>query len=213
MIRTNSIKGEYYHVYNRGVDKRVIFSDRKDYERFLKSLTSFNTLEPIGSIYEHSFEIKKNKVRDKLLVKIICYCLNPNHFHLLLTPVIDGGVEKFMQRLGTGYTMYFNERYKRSGALFQGRYKSKHVADNDYLLYLSAYINLNHKVHQLGGSTSKSSWQEYISGTAGKIISDKKVILDQFKNQAEYKSFAEETVEDIVDQRLEDKILGDLLLE
>src|SRR3989344_6008505 len=113
------LPGEYYHIYNRGVDKRNIFSDKKDLGRFFQSMKEFNTKNPIGSLYENSF---------------VNYCLNPNHYHFLLTPLVEKGVEKFMQRLGTGYTMYFNERNKRSGSLFQGKFKSKHINSNEYLL-------------------------------------------------------------------------------
>ncbi len=135
------VVGEYYHLYNRGVEKRDIFIDNEDLNRFLKSLTEFNTVEPIGSIYEHSFGSPTPKSRSLKLISIVAYCLNPNHYHLLVTPLKFGGIQKFMHRLGTGYTNYFNERYDRSGALFQGRYKDVHVSSNEQLLHLSAYIN------------------------------------------------------------------------
>ena len=156
MRKTPFSDGEIYHVYNRGTDKRSIFSDRADVDRFFTSMKEFNTLDPIGSLYELSFEERKlGGSTSKPLVNFICYCLNPNHYHFLLEQVVEKGIEKFMQRLGTGYTLYFNTRHKRSGALFQGRFKSKHVESNDYLLRLSSYINLNSHVHQHGGSNTK----------------------------------------------------------
>lgn len=210
--------GEYYHVYNRGVDKRVIFEDTADFDRFLQSLVEFNTPEPIGSLYENSFRKKlllggstsklpqeekgKESESSERLVEIVAYCLNPNHFHLLLTPVLDQGVEKFMQRLGTGYTMYFNNKYDRSGALFQGKFKAIHIDSNAYLLHVSAYINLNNRVHQLGGSTSKSSWGEYVSpgGSQGSLC-QKEHILDQFRDTQDYRAFAENSLEGILERR------------
>jgi hypothetical protein len=94
MRKVPFIEGEYYHIYNRGVDKRNIFSDIYDMPRFLQSLEEFNTIQPIGSIYENSF--KKSslgdripKLNDEPLVDIICYGLNPNHYHLLLKQVAE----------------------------------------------------------------------------------------------------------------------------
>lgn len=156
MRKVPFINGEFYHIYNRGVDKRDIFSNQYDLDRFFQSMDNFNIVEPIGSIYEHSFQNQKKSPQlgsstPKLkLVNFVCYCLNPNHYHFILEQVSDKGIEKFMQRIGTGYTNYFNEKNKRSGSLFQGRFKASHVASNEYLLHLSAYVNLNDKVHQLG---------------------------------------------------------------
>ena len=148
--------GEYYHIYNRGTDKRNIFMDEQDLSRFWESLFDFNQTEPIGSIYEFSFKKKSREAnkKKKPLVQFIVYCLNPNHFHFLITPIQEKGIEKFMQRLGNGYTKYFNNKHKRSGVLFQGKFKSKHIDSNQYLLHLSAYINGN---DQLGHRMSKLS--------------------------------------------------------
>src|SRR3989344_8639651 len=166
MRKVPFVNGEFYHVYNRGVDKRDIFSDQYDLDRFFQSMNEFNVVEPIGSIYENSFiRNSLGGLTPKLkLVNVIAFCLNQNHYHFLLEQVIDKGIEKFMHKLSTGYTCYFNERNKRSGSLFQGTYKSKHIDSNEYLLYLSAYVNLNDQIHQLGGLTPKlmkSSWGEY----------------------------------------------------
>src|SRR3989338_3002128 len=125
--KVNFVKGEYYHIYNRGVDKRDIFTDKNDLQRFLQSMKEFNVKNPIGSLYENQF------VKDKLgspspkLVRFVAFCLNPNHYHFILTPLVEKGIEKFMQRLGGGYTLYFNEKYELSGSLFQGRFKSSHI--------------------------------------------------------------------------------------
>ena len=116
------ITGETYHIFNRGVDKRSIFSDKLDYYRFYNSLILFNTVKQSGSIFELRW--KNGWIREQSpLVDINAYCLLNNHYHLLLTQVVDGGISEFMKRLGGGYTSYFNERNKRSGSLFQGKYK------------------------------------------------------------------------------------------
>lgn len=220
MRKTSFVTGENYHVYNRGVDKRIIFTDEYDIRRFLQSMTEFNAVEPIGSLYENSFnklggETPKSPVGR--LVNIIAYCLNPNHFHLMLEQSVDGGISEFMKRLGGGFTNYFNNKYKRNGALFQGVFKDAHIDTNEYLLHVSAYVSLNDRVHQLGGETpklvkSRSSWNEYTDkGVEG--ICKKEVILEQFKNKGEYEKFALESLELIIKRKQELKGIEDFLLE
>ena len=201
MSRVLPANDEYYHVYNRGVEKRLIVKDGEDAKRFLISLDEFNSIDPIGSLYENSFhkDRKEDKI-DSKLVEIVCYCLNPNHYHLLLRQVSDNGVSEFMKRLGGGYTWYFNNKYKRTGALFQGKYKAIHIDSNEYLLRLSAYINKNDEVHKLGGPTAKfvrSSWAEYINlNQKGdtKSLCAKDVVLGQFSSIQEYKKFTNEAL-------------------
>lgn len=139
-------EGEYYHLYNRGVDKRVIFSEPGEYERFLKYLWLLNNAENTRLTYadrrSHLLEAKPLKEMESL-VAIGAYCLMPNHFHLYVTPLVDGGISKFMQRVQTAYTMYFNEKHARTGSLLQGTFKAKHVADDVYAKYLFSYIHLN----------------------------------------------------------------------
>src|SRR3989344_6813463 len=118
MKNTTFVTGEFYHIYNRGVDKRNVFSDATDLDRFLKSTVEFNVVEPVGSLFELSFVKENKKKSNKRLVDMVCYCLNPNHYHFILRQKIDGGISEYMKRLG-GYTKYFNIRYKRNGSLFQ----------------------------------------------------------------------------------------------
>ncbi len=205
MRKHEFVVGEYYHIYNRGVDKRNTILDGYDLRRFLESIAEFNTLEPIGSIYELSFtkgrkdklgsSTTKSATKSKKLVSMIASCVNPNHFHFLITPLVEKGIEKFMQRIG-GYTRYFNEKYERTGALFQGRFKSKYVSNDGYLLHLSAYINMNNR-DSLGSPTtklSKSSLEEYTENEKG--MCDTKIVLEQFKNRKEYLKFALESWQD-----------------
>jgi putative transposase len=215
---------EYYHIYNRGVDKRLIFNDREDVERFLQCIEEFNVVEPIGSLYENSFR------RDQLgghssklvageddmpLVEFIAYCLNPNHYHFILKQIADRGIEKIMQKLGTGHAMFFNNKYERSGSLFQGKFKAVHIDSNEYLLHVSSYVNLNDRVHQLGGMASKlvrSSWGEYADKRVQGIC-EKEIILGQFRNIDEYKDFASSSLESIIKRKQELKGIENFLLE
>ncbi len=209
MRKTIFAEGEFYHVYNRGTDKRDVFVDEDDYARFFESMVEFNVSHPIGSLFELSFRkrhqlggstSKEDNGSHEKLVNIIAYCLNSNHYHFVLQQVSEKGIEKFMQRLGTGYTMYFNKKNERSGALFQGKFKAVHISSNAYLLHVSAYVNLNNRVHQLGGSTSKSSWAEYAkSDVVG--ICKKDDILGQFRRPEEYVDFAENSLQGTLARR------------
>lgn len=210
------IEGEYYHIYNRGVEKINIVSDQKDMDRFFQSMEEFNTIDPIGSIYEHSF-VKKNQLGSPTskLIEIVAYCLNPNHYHFILKQVSEKGIEKFMQRFGTGYTKYFNNRHERSGALFQGVFKSIHVNTDPYFMHLSAYVNLNNRVHKLGSRTSKlsmSSWSEYV-GESKRAVCKKDFIMGYFKSTQDYKRFAIKSIEETISRRRKEKEWKDLFLE
>jgi len=205
------ITGEYYHVFNRGVDKRKIFLDQDDMERFFQSMSEFNSIKPIGSLYENSFrQLRSGAPKFKKLVDFVCYCLVPNHYHFILKQLVDKGIEKFMQKIG-GYPKYFNEKYKRSGALFQGPFKAIHIDSNEYLLHLSVYINLNNRVHGhenklYKSELTKSSWSEYAGENKNQFCS-KDIILKQFKNIKEYKNFSDEALEWIKENKESAKYL------
>lgn len=216
MRKVSFRNGEFYHIYNRGTDKRNIFSDMSDLCRFIQSMKEFNSLEPIGSIYEHcrikekfgsrASKSKNNKEKDDVLVNIIAYCLNPNHYHFILQQVSEKGIEKFMQRFGTGYTKYFNNKEERSGGLFQGKFQAVHIDSNEYLLHVSVYVNLNDHVHEFGSSASKnkyhkSSWDEYMGKVKDKLC-EKDNILGQFKSKKEYQTFAENTLIGIREKKI-----------
>jgi putative transposase len=140
----NMVEGEFYHVYNRGTDKRTLFRDDTDRQRFMKLLYISNSVDHINV---RNILRKNNEPytfdRGLPLVSIGAYCLMPNHFHILVTPCVENGVTMFMQKLGTSYSMYFNKRYNRTGTLFEGPFKSKWVDGDTYLKYLYAYIHLN----------------------------------------------------------------------
>jgi len=207
--------GEYYHIYNRGVDKRETIKNPTDAKRFFQSLKFFNSKEPVKSLRQViSDKNSTNRKVSDALVEIVCYALNPNHFHFLLKEINDGGISEFMKRIGGGYTWYFNNKYKRSGSLFQGTFKSVRIESNEQLLHLSVYINLNWKVHKISGLTAgveKSSWDEYMGKTNTRICS-KEIILDQFKSDRDYKNFAESSLREILktkeDKRSLEMIIG-----
>lgn len=150
---------EYYHVFNRGVDKRSIFESQKQLYYFFSALKISNTIDK-----KDIFTDKENE-----LIDIVAYCLLPNHFHLLLKQKVDNGISLFMQKLGTSYVKYFNALNKRSGSLFQGKFKAIHINGDFALPIVSTYINLNYKHHQIDPKKHfvKSSVFEYLNNDDG----------------------------------------------
>ena len=144
--RDSLIVGEYYHIYNRGVNKNLIFNDQNDYYRFIKSIFLFNSDKSLeigavsrGNTYRNVFFVD----RGNQLVDIGAYCLMPNHFHFLIKQKVDNGISIFFKKVLTGHSMFYNKKYKRTGPLFEGRFKSKLISNDEYLSYLFAYIHLN----------------------------------------------------------------------
>lgn len=202
--------GEYYHIFNRGVEKRKIFNKDKDYLRFLDSIIFFNTGKPawvIKNLRQSGIEDRPRQ-EDKL-VDIMVYCLNPNHFHFLLKENKKNGITRFMKKICTGYAMYFNKKYAHSGVLFQGRFKSVHMDSNDQLLYVSAYVNGNSEVHGIEKASNYPwcSFPEYFQdrSLADGSICQKEIILKQFKNIEEYKTFCYDKIKGMKERKeLED---------
>lgn len=187
----------FYHIYNRGVDKRDIFMDDADRWRFVKSLCIFNdsTRQSEQSIAREDTDFT---CPAKPLVQIHAYCLMPNHFHLLLEQIEENGISLFMNRIGIGFTKFFNKRYDRSGALFGGTFKAKVVNDDSYLFHLSRYIHLN-PVSLLTKSDNTnpvdylsdyywSSYNDYAGRRTFPFIT-KELIQSEFRDSEEYIKF------------------------
>ena len=140
-------ESEYYHIYNRGVEKRTIFLDAADYSRMELLLYLCNSETPVKIREYDRRGIKRERLWeldiDRPLVGIGAWCLMPNHFHLLLKEIRGGGISRFMLKLSTAYSMYFNVRYERVGPLTQRPFKAEHVHDDRYFQYLFSYIHLN----------------------------------------------------------------------
>jgi putative transposase len=130
--------GEFYHIYNRGVEGRDIFVDDSDYHRVLRVLNEFNDDESVR--LDRSDEMRSRQNR---LASLLCYVLMQNHVHLLIRCVNEEKLALFLQKIFIGYTMYFNTKYQRKGVLFQGRSKSKHIDGDRYLNHIFDYIHLN----------------------------------------------------------------------
>lgn len=210
MRKTSFANGEFYHIYNRGTDKRTVFANNYDFQRFLQSMREFNSVDPIGSIYQNSFNKPQLRRPTSKLVNIVCYCLNPNHYHMILEQCANGGISEFMKRLSGGYTKHFNFKHRRSGVLFQGKFKANHIDLNEYLLHASVYVNLNGLVHKLKNKHTYSSWDEFV-GRSSKSICETGIILNQFNNKNEYRVFARDALKNILARKDLLKEMEDLL--
>jgi REP element-mobilizing transposase RayT len=218
MRKIQFANSEYYHIYNRGVDKRKVFLDERDYQRFLLSLNLLNDKEDGLFLQWRDYMRCKEKSEKpflklgfrnrNFLVDILAFCLNPNHYHLLVKQRIKKGVERFMHKLGTSHTKYFNEKYKRSGVLFQGKFKAVHVKNDGKLLYLSAYINQNSEVHGIA-KAEKWRWSSYPQYLSGKKLGLCKTddILDQFRSTKKYKEFCRENLMEMLERKKYEKML------
>lgn len=140
--KVSFVFGEYYHIYNRGNSKQKIFHDRGDFLYFIKLLHVLNQKNK-KQIRDQAHDIFISHEENNPLVSIGAYTLMPNHFHILITPTEEGSISKFMQKVCTGYVMYYNQKYKRNGSLFEGKFKSQHISNDRYLKYLFSYIHLN----------------------------------------------------------------------
>jgi REP element-mobilizing transposase RayT len=198
---------KYYHIFNRGVEKRDIFLDSKDFARFITSIREFNVVGSIGSLKEelgrkirtlsvcgrHSASESKPR-----LIDIICYCLNKNHFHFILKQQQEFGISQFMLKLTMGYAKYFNIKYSRSGSLFQGPFQAKYIDTAKYLVWCSAYVNSNVEIHKLAKAKNYqwSSYKDYLNLRNGTIC-DKITVMDEFNNNTrEYEEFVEAVIKD-----------------
>ncbi len=193
--------GEYYHLFNRGVNKQIIFHDKTDWARFLflilylQSPKVFqNISRPVQEFVKHSvFNIDAGSVVKDRVVELISFCIMPNHFHLIVKEVEEGGISIYMQRVLNAYSKYYNTKYQRSGHIFQGPYRAVHVEDNDQLLYLSAYVHRNpREISVYLGREDKYIWSSYsdliTENRWGELLAPS-IILEQFKNKAGYQKF------------------------
>lgn len=223
MEREKIIIGSFVHVFNRGNRKQEIVRDDKDKWRFLETIYYLND-EFLGSniireVQKGSLMTVVNKPFSRPdwwpdrnpLVKILCYSLLDNHYHLLLKEIRDGGISLFMKRSGTSTSKYFNAKYNETGRLFQGPYKTKKIDDEMYLKYLSVYIQVKNifemypegyekavnefdKAYKWAIKYPFGSLADY-AGERNSPILDKDILGELFSSPEEYKEFARQCLE------------------
>ncbi|KKS90295.1 MAG: hypothetical protein UV66_C0005G0006 [Candidatus Woesebacteria bacterium GW2011_GWA1_43_12] len=186
------VNGEYYHAFNRGVAKQPVFLTIQDYSQAMLSLDYYQFANPplklsrykrLSSIDKHTFKAKMSETNTKL-VDVIAFVLMPNHWHLLLRQVTEGGISQFVGQFSNSYTRYFNTKHSRVGHIFQGTFKSVHVDSQEQLLHLSRYIHLNPYSSSI---VKKEQLSEYPWSSLPNYLHGEKTILGL--NQVKYKNF------------------------
>ena len=220
MAAKNSLKiylpNSYYHLYNRGVEKREIFCDKQDYSVFILYLKEYLTPKPIDGLMEKlNSDNISGRDKDKILkliqrnnffneIWLLCYCLMPNHFHFEIKQSSANSIDKFMNSFCLRYSMYFNKKYKRVGKLFQGVYKASLVENEEQLLYLSKYIHLNPVKEKINGLKQIILQPSSYLNFTGEIKQDWLVPNDillfysQKNDQRSYKSFIESEFKEVM---------------
>jgi len=210
------IEGGYYHIYNRGVEKRDIFLDENDCKIFLHYIKLYlSPIEEILKAYPDNVRIRRfTRLNLAKEVDLLCFSLMPNHFHFLVKQKNKDGIIKFMRRLMTSYVMYFNKKNNRVGTLLQGRYKAINVDKDEYLLHLTRYIHLNPFELKSKNISFKnfSSYKYYLGIKQARWIKPEEILeYFSFKSKkykiSTYKNFVEDSL-------LNSKeILGELSLD
>lgn len=195
------VSDNYYHIFNRGVNRQPIFNEKPNYIRAVNLIRYYKVIE--YPVRFSKFLLLSNDQRksiwnrltnEKSYVDIVAYCLIPNHFHLLLKQNIDNGISKFLGNFQNSYVRYFNRKYDRIGPLFQGPFKSVKVDTEEQLLHLSRYIHLNPYSSAIINSINDiekytwSSFHEYLNIAKFQFCL-KDVILNSFKDNKGYKTF------------------------
>lgn len=196
MPARNSIKqyyeNGYYHIYNRGVEKRKIFLDQQDYSVFLSYLKEYLLPKDEKGLHERLGEPNLSpRERDKIIktlrlnnfsneITLLAYCLMPNHFHFFIKQKSSGSIDKFINSIGTRYTMYFNKKYDRVGSLYQGVYKAVQITEEAQFIYLSKYIHkqalLSSRLQGEALEAQPSSYKDYLGEKSAHWVFSQEVL-------------------------------------
>ena len=193
--------GEYYHIFNRGVAYQPIFKNKRDYERFVLTISYYRSLNlpfRLSKLLQLSRELKNEFLSslsgdNNKTVEVVAFCLMPNHFHLLVKQILDGGISKYMRQSINSYAKFFNTKYKRVGSLFQDMFKAVRIESEEQLIHVSRYIHLNPLVSYMVNKDEFllypwSSLPFYIDKSETNFVTTDP-ILAHFKNRKEYVQF------------------------
>ena len=196
----------WYHIYNRGVERRIVFTNKREYKRFIQTLRYYQYARPPirYSKFLHLAEAQRSDMLRDLyaqpkIIEITSFCLMPNHFHLLLKQLSSRGISKYLANICNSYSKYFNIKHKRVGPLFQGNFKAVLIETDYQLLHVSRYIHLNH-VSSLIIPEEKldaypwSSFPEHIS-TSPNAISTPAVIRSLIPSPKKYWAFVHDQID------------------
>ncbi len=216
--------GSFVHVYNQGNRKQPIVLDEKDWWYFLLILRYFNDEYSPFNLTREFQDLRKTGFHEliewpsnwpshKPLVNIICFVLMGNHYHLILEEIKSGGITQLMHKIGTGMTMRFNAKYNESGRLFRGSFKLKTINIDNYLTYLSVYIQVKNPFERYPGGLKKAmaefdkafdwalkdpycSLADYASSRNSPLI-EKSVLGEMFSSAKDYRDFAKQCMLDV----------------
>lgn len=192
--------GYVYHIYNRGVERRQIYSDSREYARFLDTMQYYQYSNPVirySKYLQQPIDVRKN-ILDGLrtqpkIIDLYAYCLMPNHFHLLVRQERDRGISQYLANLSNSYSKYFNTKHARVGPLLQGPFKAVLIETDEELLHVSRYIHINPVVsliipREKLDSYPWSSFSEYLGKSALPLV-NKMPILSHFPSLDRYRDF------------------------
>ncbi len=197
------VSGQYYHIFNQGIDRRVTFKNAREFTRGLLALWYYRCVPPPMKLSNYltlpreEREAVAHTLNTKdALVEVLCYCLMNNHFHLLIRQKVDGGISKYLGQIQNSYTRYFNIRSTRKGSLFLERFKAVRIETDEQLLHVSRYIHLNPYTGYVVKTLTDlqrypwSSFPEYLNhATTISPFCQTLMILDHFKSRALYRKF------------------------
>lgn len=187
---------QHYHLFNRGIQKTKIFLDDQDYQIFLYYVKVYLADPKILINKYPQLPIRLQGKNLNHVLNLIAYCFMPNHFHFLLKQSTKDAVSRFMKQLLNAYTFYFNEKYARTGPLFEGRYKAVRISSEELLLHITRYIHLNPVVSGLTNKSESYRWsshKDYMTNLDGEIVKTK-TVLNFFKTQKDFQKFVEDQV-------------------
>lgn len=214
--------GKIYHIVTRGIDNNLLFKNIDDYYRGIFSIYEFNTIKLIKIRERRKARLKEKQIEKitgptgvdtrSLLVEVLVFCLMPNHIHLLLKQVQDGGMIKFMSKFGSGYGGYFNRKYGRKGYVFQNRFRSIEIKNDEQLKIVFAYINTNpisiidsnwkkgkvqdlNKIIEFVENYKWSSYPDYLGRINFPSVTNRKFISELFNNEKDCKQFVDSWVQ------------------
>jgi len=220
--------GSYYYVFNRGTKKMLIYRRESDLWRLLFNLFYFNNVKTAPPHWKRELERLGGPERFEWpeawgarepLVAVLGFNLMPNHMHLILKELVEGGVSTFMHRVGMGYAKFINEKYNESGSLFQGTFRSRTVNDDAYLRYLAVYVMVKNafelypgglenalehfeEAYALAVQSPFNSLAEY-AGTRQSLLVERDLLGELFESPQEFKEFARECMLDQLEQMQE----------
>ncbi len=193
---TPLITGEYYHVFNRGSDKRDLYIQPRDYTRFQQTFYYYQFSGPKTKFSQFTKSNLFKPILNEKLIEVLCFCLMPNHFHFLIKQLRENGISIFISQLSNSYTKYFNVKYNRIGPLLQGAFKAVRIKTDEQLVHVSRYIHLNPVVSGIVKLPEKYNWSSYSEYVnQNPIFCSTSEILKFFKSSEKYQKFVEDQID------------------